>query len=157
MTVRLRRTLKSWSILATMTDTTLAEAPTTPAIGFSCCWEASCDGGLPSPHSWTSLLNELMYGRMNSSACSRAYVSLRHVSRIWQPSVMPGNSVVSLLIRSIACSIASARWIPFSPLIVPQICKQHSNWLMSPRNRANTERVLQIHSCFNTSLRSLPL
>lgn len=54
-----------------------------------------------------------------SPTCSSAYVSLEQVSRMWTPRVTPGSKELSVLILSMANSMASNLWMPRSSFTRP--------------------------------------
>lgn len=108
-------TLKRRSMLATMIDTELAEAPITPTTRSGLVMM----GGPPLRH-LTSVESFSIRAWTNVSDCSRAWVSREQVSRIRAPRVILGSSSLSLLMRSRANSMASSLWIPFSFFSSPQ-------------------------------------
>lgn len=102
-------------MLATMMETELEDAPITPTILSG----LVKTGGSPFAQR-TSEPSRSMSAWTKVSDCSRAYVSREQVSRIRAPSVTLGNSSGSLLMRSMAKSMASSRWMPFSFFSSPQ-------------------------------------
>lgn len=101
-------------MLATMMETELEEAPTTPTT-----LSGLVMIGEPPPRHFTSVLSFSIRACTKVSDCSKAWVSLEQVSRMRAPSVMFGNRLLSLLMRSRAKSIASSLWMPFSFLSSP--------------------------------------
>ena len=91
-------TLKSRRMLATMTLTCDAAAPITPATGLVGVYF----GGTPSEHVNSDTSSVFMCALMNSRDLSNAYVSLKQVSRICTPSLMPLRIRLFLLMRSMA-------------------------------------------------------
>ena len=119
-------------------DTELAAAPITPTILSGLVKM----GGSPLAQR-TSEPSLSIKACTNVRDCSRAYVSLEHVSKIRAPSVMLGSSSGSLLIRSMANIMASKRWMPFSFFSSPQgVPRSPREWIgnnpprmMSPSSR----------------------
>lgn len=108
-------TLNSRKILATMMDTELADAPITPTI-----LSGLAKTGVSPFAQRTSEPSRSMSAWTKVSDCSRAYVSREQVSRMRAPRVTLGSSSGSLLMRSMANSMASNRWMPFSFFSSPQ-------------------------------------
>lgn len=96
-------------------ETELADAPITPTILSG----LAKTGGSPFAQR-TSEPSRSMSAWTKVSDCSRAYVSREQVSRMRAPRVTLGSSSGSLLMRSMAKSMASSRWMPFSFFSSPQ-------------------------------------
>lgn len=101
-------------MLATMMETELEDAPTTPTTLSG----LVMIGGLPPRH-LTSVLSFSIRAWTKVSDCSKAWVSLEQVSRMRAPSVILGSRLLSLLMRSRAKSMASSLCMPFSFLSSP--------------------------------------
>lgn len=102
-------TLNKRSMLATMMETELEEAPMTPTT-----LSGLVMIGAPPPRHLTSVPSFSIRACTKVSDCSKAWVSLEQVSRTRAPSVMLGSRLLSLLMRSRAKSMASSLCIPFS-------------------------------------------